>query len=880
MATDVKHVVNNPFRSQPVTPNPTGAGPSGSTEPPPQPDSQTQSEVRRTDPVTPAAAGSPARERDPSLRRQDRRSADDLAAELQSTTLDDSTPAEPPPAYTPSANPYEGEATVEYGPRRPFQSAPPPPPLPHQFTGMSGASVPLHPQYSGFPQGSPYISPQGTGMPMMSTPTGGWNAYPDQGMSSSASLGRYGAPPRHPSLSANSHTSTSAASIRPAPTGDGMSEFARDFYSSPPERRSSPALSNASSDGGAGPEHFERLAPPTITTSSSAPSTTYPPPNVPPSPTSPALPSSAYARPSGPPPPRTSTDSAEDCKPTTTPTPGRPLLNKGRVLVYPSGYECKKCLNTGYKSFDPTHPCRKCWEKYSKLYTGAIVYAPRSSQSQRPLPNLKPPHLGHQHSESQSSSSSSHLRPQSAYQSSLSPWQGYPGRVASTSCLGAGLGRTGPGLGGGYRPAPNVNFTRGMPPPGSVVVRPGDPRIGGRLCWRCDGSGQRGQTSRVQRVFHVRSCLLTAYRRQFRAQIRGERGRSYACDPVPVYARSVPRGSIKNGCFPMVVLTGGLFFPSRLLIFRFPFGLTTMRFALRAAYALTAATLTVALPLKRWSSEIPDDVILNFALTLEHLEAAFYQEGLALFDEAAFEAAGFPAFARGRIVQISENEQTHVSVLSGILGPGATQPCNYSFPLTDVSSFVDMSAIFEGVGTAAYTGAANLLADPSHVTEAASILATEARQAAWVMSAVKKQNPWSTSFEANMNQAFSLAAAFITSCPSTNPSLPVSAFPPLSVTSANNVPGGSITVSFDPSANEIAESNTPLFLALLTGLRKLFVPLSSNADGTWTATLPGDLQGTVYALVTNNNGWAADYDTVAGVALLQSPFDSQAHILN
>lgn len=65
-------------------------------------------------------------------------------------------------------------------------------------------------------------------------------------------------------------------------------------------------------------------------------------------------------------------------------------------------------------------------------------------------------------------------------------------------------------------------------------------------------------------------------------------------------------------------------------------------------------------------------------MTLEHLEVAFYQEGLARFDEADFESAGLPSFARGSFVQISENEQTHASVLSEILGAGATQPCTYS----------------------------------------------------------------------------------------------------------------------------------------------------------------------------------------------------------
>lgn len=81
-----------------------------------------------------------------------------------------------------------------------------------------------------------------------------------------------------------------------------------------------------------------------------------------------------------------------------------------------------------------------------------------------------------------------------------------------------------------------------------------------------------------------------------------------------------------------------------------------------------------------------DEMILNFALTLEHLENAFYAEGLAKFDEAAFAAAGLPSFARGRIAQISQNEATHVETLEGILGADATQPCNYSLCVHQLSS--------------------------------------------------------------------------------------------------------------------------------------------------------------------------------------------------
>ncbi|KAG9018111.1 hypothetical protein FRB90_012262 [Tulasnella sp. 427] len=124
---------------------------------------------------------------------------------------------------------------------------------------------------------------------------------------------------------------------------------------------------------------------------------------------------SSYAPPTGPPPQRNPSQSSparnteaseDDGKPTVQPTPGRPLLNNGKTLVYPPGYFCHKCWNltpavfltgviagnnTGYKSFDPTHPCSKCWQKYSRPYSGPLTYAPWANRPadtnfQRPLP--------------------------------------------------------------------------------------------------------------------------------------------------------------------------------------------------------------------------------------------------------------------------------------------------------------------------------------------------------------------------------------------------------------------------------------------------------------------------------------------------------------
>ena len=70
--------------------------------------------------------------------------------------------------------------------------------------------------------------------------------------------------------------------------------------------------------------------------------------------------------------------------------------------------------------------------------------------------------------------------------------------------------------------------------------------------------------------------------------------------------------------------------------------------------------------------------ILQYALTLEHLEDTFYKQGLAQFDESAFEAAGMPSWARGRFVQIGEHETSHVEFLTSVLGDDAVEACTYS----------------------------------------------------------------------------------------------------------------------------------------------------------------------------------------------------------
>ena len=172
--------------------------------------------------------------------------------------------------------------------------------------------------------------------------------------------------------------------------------------------------------------------------------------------------------------------------------------------------------NTGYKNYDPSHPCSRCWEKYAKPYTGAITYAPwkagsdgpsssSSSTYQRPLPVFRSPQSSlHNHSASWAgpSSGSSDLS-RSATTSRLPPGGGYPGAASRVMPIAGGilpmssyLDRLAPGAGarGGFPPSSwgTVGELSGSSPSsGNVVVyAPGDSRIGGRLCWRCGGSGK------------------------------------------------------------------------------------------------------------------------------------------------------------------------------------------------------------------------------------------------------------------------------------------------------------------------------------------------------------------------------------------------------
>jgi hypothetical protein len=85
-----------------------------------------------------------------------------------------------------------------------------------------------------------------------------------------------------------------------------------------------------------------------------------------------------------------------------------------------------------------------------------------------------------------------------------------------------------------------------------------------------------------------------------------------------------------------------------------------------AVLAFSSTTFAAALP-KRTTGTVTDADVLNYALTLEHLEDKFYRDGLANFTQKQFADAGFDATFYKNLKEISYDETTHVSFLTSAL---------------------------------------------------------------------------------------------------------------------------------------------------------------------------------------------------------------------
>jgi rubrerythrin len=138
--------------------------------------------------------------------------------------------------------------------------------------------------------------------------------------------------------------------------------------------------------------------------------------------------------------------------------------------------------------------------------------------------------------------------------------------------------------------------------------------------------------------------------------------------------------------------------------------------------------------------------ILNFALTLEYLETAFY--------DVALKKAGLSGDAKTLAQEIGGHERQHVDALTQTikkLGGKPVKAPKVSFPLTDQASFLKLAETFEDTGVSAYNGAAPMISAPDVLAAAGSIVQVEARHAAAIRS-LKGDSPTTGAFDKTLSK--------------------------------------------------------------------------------------------------------------------------------
>ncbi len=160
------------------------------------------------------------------------------------------------------------------------------------------------------------------------------------------------------------------------------------------------------------------------------------------------------------------------------------------------------------------------------------------------------------------------------------------------------------------------------------------------------------------------------------------------------------------------------------------------------AIAMASAPLLIAAASSEaFGASLPQKVVdvLNYALTLEFLEAAFYTEG-------NLSAGLIPSEYKALFRTIGGHEIAHVLLLKSALGSAAvkapavdfTAGGKYADVFSNFKTFATLSATFEDLGVAAYKGQAGALIGTPVLTTALQIHSVEARHAAAVRPIIGK----------------------------------------------------------------------------------------------------------------------------------------------
>ena len=189
-------------------------------------------------------------------------------------------------------------------------------------------------------------------------------------------------------------------------------------------------------------------------------------------------------------------------------------------------------------------------------------------------------------------------------------------------------------------------------------------------------------------------------------------------------------------------------------------GLTRSSFILRSAFAagtVYGAGASGPYVKRALAQDKADDIdVLNFALTLELLESAFYARALKLQLSSA---------VREMAQTFSTHEREHVSAIKETidgLGGKPDRAPGFAFPIRDERSFLALAQTLEETGVSAYNGAASQIKSPEVLAAAGQIVQIEARHAAAIRTA-RSRAPAPLAFDKplGMRQVLQAAKPFL-----------------------------------------------------------------------------------------------------------------------
>jgi hypothetical protein len=154
--------------------------------------------------------------------------------------------------------------------------------------------------------------------------------------------------------------------------------------------------------------------------------------------------------------------------------------------------------------------------------------------------------------------------------------------------------------------------------------------------------------------------------------------------------------------------------------------------------------------------------------------------------------------------------------------------------------------------------------NPNLLISAASILTNEARHDTYLRDGIKA-SPFPSPFDTPLSAmwAYNLALQFVVSCPQYLPGL--SKLPVLNLTSPMPAPhlqplvpvGTTLSFAWDPTKFLTPVAiNTPLYIAFINqnASAPVYARVTSTGTGKGTVTLPGNVYGVAFAVLTASSG--------------------------